>query len=188
MGADLDWRILHGRTPGGRARKADDDDGREGTQTPQLRVEDNFHHYGLRKPELLCADQSRSMWARAEVFDAIVSDPPYGVRAGARKSGRKGEVRPVGSGCEGAHIPPSQQYDVEDVVDDLLDMAARTLKVGGRLVYLLPTTTESVEALHSSDLWADRAALMPSFSVCAAAAAAAAAAGSPTLSCRSSRV
>ena len=109
-------------------------------------MEDNFRHYGLSRPELLCADQSVGMWARAEVFDGIVSDPPYGVRAGARRSGRKGEVREVRA--DGVHIPPSQQYDVEDVIDDLLDMAARTLKLHCRLVYLLPTVTESVHQIH----------------------------------------
>ena len=147
VGADLDWKILHGLTPGGRAPKADTDEVKQPPTTTRLRVEDNFRYYGLPRPELLCADQSRVVWDREEVFDAIVTDPPYGVRAGARKSGRKGEVREVGSEYDGIHIPPSQQYEVEDVVDDLLDMAAKTLKVGGRLVYLLPTTTESAEAL-----------------------------------------
>ena len=150
IGADIDWKILHGLTPGGRARKADAEEVKEAPPASQLRVEDNFRHYGLPLPELLCADQSRVVWEREEVFDAIVTDPPYGVRAGARKSGRKGEVREVGSEYDGIHIPPSQLYEVEDVVDDLLDMAAKTLKRGGRLVYLLPTTTESAHPLQLS--------------------------------------
>ncbi len=36
------------------------------------------------------------------------------------------------------HIPMTQKYAVEDLMCDLVDAAARLLKVGGRLVYLLP--------------------------------------------------
>ena len=170
VGSDLDWRILHGLTVGGRAahhipkcadgnkpkstaqeEQAEQED--EVTEaddalqigphaTKRLRIHDNFRYYKLPRPELICSDQSVPVWARAEVFDAVVSDPPYGVRAGARRSGRKGEVREVPVEFQANRIPPTQLYDVEDVVDDLLDMAARTLKLHGRLVYLLPTTTD----------------------------------------------
>ena len=170
VGSDLDWKILHGLTVGGRAphhipkgangntaKRTDEEEQAEQEDeeaavdkakhaglpsTKRLRIDDNFRHYKLPRPELVCSDQSLPVWARAEVFDAIVSDPPYGVRAGARRSGRKGEVREVPVEFQSNRIPPSQLYDVEDVVDDLLDMAARTLKLKGRLVYLLPTTTD----------------------------------------------
>ena len=168
VGADLDWKILHGMTVGGRAahhtakgskamksaaqeeQAEQEDEESEADEVKQvgshskkrLRIDDNFRHYKLPRPELICSDQSLPVWARAEVFDAVVSDPPYGVRAGARRSGRKGEAREVPAELQANRIPPSQQYDVEDVVDDLLDMAARTLKLNGRLVYLLPTTTD----------------------------------------------
>ena len=172
VGADLDWKILHGLTVGGRGahhvpkgtnsnaaksatqeeqaeqedeEAAEVDEVKQGglPGTRRLRIGDNFRHYKLPRPELICSDQSLPVWSRAEVFDGIVSDPPYGVRAGARRSGRKGEVRrQVAVEFQSNRIPPSQLYDVEDVVDDLLDMAARTLKLNGRLVYLLPTTTD----------------------------------------------
>jgi len=171
VGSDLDWKILHGLTVGGRAAhhtakgaksnaaksptqeeqaEQEEEEAAEADEakqvgshaTKRLRIADNFRYYKLPRPELICSDQSLPVWARAEVFDAIVSDPPYGVRAGARRSGRKGEVREVPVEFQSDRIPPTQLYDVEDVVDDLLDMAACTLKLHGRLVYLLPTTTD----------------------------------------------
>ncbi len=40
------------------------------------------------------------------------------------------------------HIPTCVQYDVPDVLTDLLAFAARMLRPRGRLVYWLPTTNE----------------------------------------------
>ena len=81
------------------------------------------------------------------MFDAIVCDPPYGIRAGARKAGsRKTDVRVVPSDIRAAHIPQTQPYAVEDVLVDLLDLAAQNLRLGGRLVFLLPTTYDFDES------------------------------------------
>jgi len=138
IGSDIDWRVLHGQT---RAAKSD--------------IFGNFKHYGLPRPELICSDQTHPVWRIAVCqeeeeknpdmmrFDAIVCDPPYGVRAGARKSGTtKREAKPILPEHMGDHVPATQVYDVEDVMIDLLDFSAATLKMHGRLVYLLPTTPD----------------------------------------------
>jgi tRNA (guanine10-N2)-methyltransferase len=81
------------------------------------------------------------------LYDAIVTDPPYGIRAGARKAGSRREtVRPVDVDLRASHIPQTQPYNVEDVLVDLLDLAAQTLTLEGRLVYLLPTTYDFTDA------------------------------------------
>ena len=73
------------------------------------------------------------------LFDAIVCDPPYGIRAGARKSGSaKSIVNKVSSHNMPHHIPKTQPYDVDDILDEMIDNAARMLKVGGRIAFLLP--------------------------------------------------
>ena len=55
-------------------------------------------------------------------LDAIVCDPPYGVRAGARKSGsRRAVVRKVPEAHLKDHIPQTQPYSAQDVMGDLLD-------------------------------------------------------------------
>jgi tRNA (guanine10-N2)-methyltransferase len=74
------------------------------------------------------------------IFDAIVTDPPYGIRAGARKSGSKLDTpRPISEQDRYSHIAQTKPYAVSDVMADLLDVAARTLILGGRLVYIIPS-------------------------------------------------
>jgi tRNA G10 N-methylase Trm11 len=143
-------------------------------------VRANFDQRGLPHPELLRADNAAPVLCAGgpgagatdaalppppyplsalgaggrPFFDAIVTDPPYGVRAGARKTGQRPEraaARVGGGGAAGdgapaaaasplanPHFPPTQPYDGEEVVIDLLDAAARLLVPGGRLVYLYP--------------------------------------------------
>lgn len=74
----------------------------------------------------------------------INKQAPYGIRAGARKVGKKNsayfkETKEVEI-HHNNRIPQCIPYDVPDVLRDLLDFSARTLRVGGRLVYWLPTT------------------------------------------------
>jgi tRNA G10 N-methylase Trm11 len=64
-----------------------------------------------------------------EVFDAIVCDPPYGVRAGGRKSVAKPEIEVR---YPETHIPSTDPYSMGECLRDLLDLAARTLRIGGR--------------------------------------------------------
>jgi len=111
----------------------------------------NFRQYGLPAPELLRLDASRffdSFRAGAVdgFFDAVVSDPPYGIRAGARCSGsaRGDATKAVPDHNRAAHVPATQPYPVADVLADLLECAARVLRVGGKLSYLLPATLDFV--------------------------------------------
>ena len=125
FGTDIDVRVLRGK------------DGNN--------VNTNFDEFGLVRPELVRCDSSmylRHFKPRC-FYDAIVCDPPYGIRAGARKAGsRQGResIRQILPERRATHIPQTQPYPVEDVLVDLLDLAAKTLVGGGRLVYLLPTT------------------------------------------------
>jgi len=71
-----------------------------------------------------------------------VTDPPYGIRAGARKSGSRrgdGEVRPVLEEYRYDHVAQTRPYAVSDVMADLLNVAAMTLVMGGRLTYVIPS-------------------------------------------------
>lgn len=55
----------------------------------------NFDDYGLPSPlGLLRADAHRMPWRPSlrELFDAIVCDPPYGVRAGGRKGAQQDAI------------------------------------------------------------------------------------------------
>ncbi|KAL6964325.1 tRNA (guanine(10)-N(2))-methyltransferase [Sarracenia purpurea var. burkii] len=133
MGADIDIRVVR--------------DGRG----PNCNVWSNFRQYGLPMPiGLLRADNNLPPWRPGlkEVFDAIICDPPYGVRAGGRKSGGrkllKGIVDPyiVPDDKRTDHIPSTAPYSLAECVHDLLDLAARMLVMGGRLVFFYPVLRE----------------------------------------------
>ncbi|KAK4401915.1 tRNA (guanine(10)-N2)-methyltransferase [Sesamum angolense] len=98
---------------------------------------------GIRLPSE-CTDDDSIL----NVFDAIICDPPYGVRAGGRKSGGrkllKGVIGPytVPDDKRTDHIPSTAPYSLVECVHDLLDLAARMLVMGGRLVYFYPVLRE----------------------------------------------
>ncbi|KAL7540804.1 hypothetical protein ACHAXR_010392 [Thalassiosira sp. AJA248-18] len=125
FGTDIDLRVLRGRS-----------------QNENIAA--NFKQYGLPPPELVRSDNAiyhRHYRDHLPLFDAIVTDPPYGIRAGARKSGprKDGEVRPVLDEHRYDHVAQTRPYSVSDVMADLLNVAASTLKMGGRLVYVIPS-------------------------------------------------
>lgn len=137
FGADIDPRVLRGDMYAGSDTIAEEDDKRD--------VRANFTAYGLPLPELVRMDAhllDRHLGSGAAgLFQAIVTDPPYGIRAGAKKSGKKGSCDYTLSEEQRVdHVPSTQAYAVEEVMLDLLHNAARCLALGGRLVYLIPTT------------------------------------------------
>lgn len=133
MGADIDIRVVRdGKGPG-------------------RNVWANFRQYGLPAPlGLMRADNNCPPWREelGEIFDAVICDPPYGVRAGGRKSGGRkllrGTKEPyvIPDDMREDHIPSTAPYTLEECLHDLLDMAARCLKPGGRLVFFFPAARE----------------------------------------------
>lgn len=138
FGTDIDWKTLHGKM-------------RKATHT----VVDNFKQYGLARPELMCSDNSIFPCNMKEFFDSIVCDPPYGVRAGAKKSGHVNGPKPkLDVSKFPSHFPASQHYPVEDVMDDLLDLAAKLLKVGAAWSFFSRLTINSTRAsCPSTRVW-----------------------------------
>ncbi|KAJ9104053.1 hypothetical protein QFC19_004187 [Naganishia cerealis] len=114
------------------------------------------NQYGVRDKVLDCLtfDVTRNPWRRGELLDAIITDPPYGVRAGAKRLGRKegGKkqqiLEPVKlpngmwSHQMPGYVPASKPYEMVDLVYDLVLFARYMLVPGGRLVFFLPTFTE----------------------------------------------
>ncbi|ELR14076.1 Hypothetical protein ACA1_366990 [Acanthamoeba castellanii str. Neff] len=155
IGGDIDPRVLRGDTK--LNQQVTDGSTNIFTNFAQYKMDD-------RLVDLVACDGSRPCWRRnAQWYDAIVGDPPYGVRAGARKIGKKvkrkvkearvdlyhacplrpWQLQAIPPGCSDLpHIPQSVPYDVPDVLRDLLVFAAQTLVMGGRLVYWLPTTDQ----------------------------------------------
>lgn len=98
----------------------------------------NFADYGLPPPlGLIRGDLHRSPFRNnlEGVLDAIVADPPYGVRAGARKSNSKPDIV---INDRSWHIPSTAPYCLAECLRDLVECSARWLAVGGKLVYWIP--------------------------------------------------
>lgn len=107
-------------------------------------IRNSLKHYNMEEffvDTLLC-DAANHAWRlnTNELFDAIITDPPYGIREACSRLGSKsGEVVPIPELPPGhVHFPEQKAYHLEDVFKDLLTFSARSLILGGRLVYWLP--------------------------------------------------
>jgi tRNA (guanine10-N2)-methyltransferase len=93
VGSDIDVRVLRGKGP-------------------DRNVGSNFAQFGLPRPELVRTDNAiyrRHYRSHRPLYDAIVTDPPYGIRAGARKCGSKlDQPRPVSEDQRSTHIPQTR--------------------------------------------------------------------------------
>ncbi|XP_067402816.1 tRNA (guanine(10)-N2)-methyltransferase homolog isoform X2 [Emydura macquarii macquarii] len=107
---------------------------------PDENIRANLRQYGLEKYYLdaLVSDASTPIWRKGMLFDAIITDPPYGIREATRRTGSQKEiVKATERGTEN-HISISSNYHLSDIFFDLLNFAAEYLLMGGRLVYWLP--------------------------------------------------
>ncbi|KAF9447960.1 tRNA guanosine-2'-O-methyltransferase [Macrolepiota fuliginosa MF-IS2] len=114
--------------------------------------------YGIasRIIDLCTFDVTNNPWRCGELFDAIVTDPPYGVRAGAKRLGRKRELSEDKKALYLQHsqnprsddqpyIPPTKPYELSNLAGDLVLLARYLLRPGGRLVFFLPTVTDEYQ-------------------------------------------
>ena len=84
FGCDLDVRVLRGYSVG-YTRKNDDD---KTPQKMQGNIFSNFDDYNFPRPQIIRQDINKPAFRKKNfLFDAIVCDPPYGWRAGVRKTG-----------------------------------------------------------------------------------------------------
>jgi tRNA (guanine10-N2)-methyltransferase len=86
-------------------------------------------------------------WREGFVVDAILTDPPYGVRAGAKKIGTKYPDLPTQSASlsfedKSRRYPKTIPYEMDALAVDLHNFAKKFLRIGGRLVYWYPIETE----------------------------------------------
>ncbi|XP_067839904.1 tRNA (guanine(10)-N2)-methyltransferase homolog isoform X2 [Heptranchias perlo] len=131
-GTDIDYNIIHGRGKASRKNQK--------WRGPDENIRANLRQYGLEEfyIDVLISDASKKIWRKAKLFDAIVTDPPYGIRESTRKTGSHKEIlKPTEEYIE-SHVPVSMSYHLSDIFIDLLNFAAENLVMNGRLVYWLP--------------------------------------------------
>ena len=151
-GSDIDGRSFRGTkaSPGQKIGKGCSDG-----------IEKNFSAYDLQDKFLDCfiGDVTNSplrdslttdSGACQGFLDAIICDPPYGVREGLKVLGNK-EYRPDRAGLmiDGVlahtlpgYVAPKRQYSFERMLDNILVFAANVLVIGGRLAFWAPHVNE----------------------------------------------
>lgn len=164
IGSDLDYNILYSR---GKSSRADGDKLRSSKVTLRSEMTNNYKT-GDRLVGTFRTDFSNTAFRSKEGFlDAIISDPPYGVREMCKKVGSKETKKSKPSWPETLHnqkdfvenrdnkpdyidirihYPQKIEYNMENLFIDLINFAARTLKIGGRLTFWLPVALDQVDS------------------------------------------
>ncbi|XP_071451076.1 tRNA (guanine(10)-N(2))-methyltransferase homolog [Hetaerina americana] len=138
-GTDIDFLMLHGKTRPSRITQKKREVGES--------VEANMDQYNCldKYLDVIVADSALPLWRSSLVLDAIITDPPYGIREAAERIGRA--VKPGEEDEEyriseehllAGHVPSKVVYSLKQIFHDLLRFAAHHLKLGGRLVFWIP--------------------------------------------------
>jgi len=105
--------------------------------------------YGTKSriADLATFDMTQHPWRRGGLFDAIITDPPYGVRAGAKRLGKRPrrvhrEIVSTPAHLRQAYVPPTKPYELSELALDLVMYSRYLLKPSGRLVFFLPTVND----------------------------------------------
>ncbi|CAE7459239.1 trmt11 [Symbiodinium natans] len=125
----------------------------------------NFVQYGFPSPEVVVCDNAMPPWrgvARGWL-DFIITDPPYGVRAGAKKSGRDETKKQVVIQDVSNYIPSKVSYGEEELSEDLLTFAAASLVDGGKLVFLVPVDLADFLGIDRAAVEQDNEGARPNF-------------------------
>ncbi|KAK7676869.1 hypothetical protein QCA50_020205 [Cerrena zonata] len=132
-------------------------------EVPGIRRAAAQYEVADRIVDLSTFDVTQNPWRCGDLFDAIITDPPYGVRAGAKRLGRKKPTkkgiverttaapRPDGQ----PYIPPTKPYELSELAVDLILLARHMLRPGGRLVFFLPTVNEDYTEVDVQSMLCD---------------------------------
>ncbi|XP_013192898.1 tRNA (guanine(10)-N2)-methyltransferase homolog [Amyelois transitella] len=131
-GSDIDFMMLHGRTRPTRVGQK--------VRTNDESIRSNMRQYGTehRYLDVAVSDFSLPMWRPDLTFDAIVTDPPYGVREPTEKIGIDRDNYTLSEAHLVNHIPSKVEYGIPEMYGDLLNFAAKHLRLGGRMVCWYP--------------------------------------------------
>ncbi|KAJ6259106.1 hypothetical protein Dda_6003 [Drechslerella dactyloides] len=142
FGSDIDGRMIRGSKAGKSLRS-------------------NFTQYGTEAQygDMFISDLTNSPLGRfgsvdggrsEQIFDAILCDPPYGVREGLKVLGSRDPSRPkqptiidgIAQHTLKGYIPPKRPYSFDAMMNDIMNFASTHLVARGRLCIWLPTADE----------------------------------------------
>ncbi|KAG1697688.1 tRNA (guanine(10)-N2)-methyltransferase [Nymphon striatum] len=135
MGTDIDYKTLHGLGKPTRSKQKQ----REIDEN----IKNNLRQYNLESQylDVIVADASLPLWKEDFKFDAVITDPPYGIREATERIGTSKNYR-LNDEHSKNHIPSKIDYSLGTLVGDLLNFAAKYLHMNGCLVYWLPVYKE----------------------------------------------
>ncbi|KAK8374673.1 hypothetical protein O3P69_011700 [Scylla paramamosain] len=145
-GWDIDYLTLHARTKPTRHSQKE--------RTAEESILSNFEQYGLKHKylDVVVMDNARPFWREVPYVDAIITDPPYGIREAMERvgsvKGPKNAEDTIKQQSSSHHFPSKMNYNLSDVYCDLINFAAQHLVVGGRLVFWLPVFREDYDESH----------------------------------------
>ncbi|XP_041968045.1 tRNA (guanine(10)-N2)-methyltransferase homolog isoform X2 [Aricia agestis] len=131
-GSDIDYMMLHARTRPTRCGQK--------VRTKEENIRSNMKHYGSESKylDVIVSDFSLPMWRSDLKFDAIVTDPPYGVREPTEKIGIERDNYSLSEEHLEHHVPSKVEYGLPQLYSDLLNFAARHLELHRRLICWYP--------------------------------------------------
>ncbi|XP_055328397.1 tRNA (guanine(10)-N2)-methyltransferase homolog isoform X2 [Paramacrobiotus metropolitanus] len=135
MGSDIDRTLLYGRGKSTRAKNT--------WRNRDESVLSNFKQYQLESHyiDVLVSDATKNVLREDIKFDAVIADPPYGVREATTRT-KKSRGSPECLGSNGYERVQLGKCDLNDLIVVLVDFAAKHLRIGGRLVYWLPAVKD----------------------------------------------
>ncbi|KAJ2947312.1 hypothetical protein O0L34_g17025 [Tuta absoluta] len=138
-GSDIDYMMLHARTRPTRVGQK--------VRTKEESIRGNMKQYGIQSAylDVVVSDFSRPLWREGLQFDAIITDPPYGVREPNEKIGIERENYTLSEDHLVNHIPAKVEYGLPHIYSDLLNFAARHLKIGRRVVCWYPLVRDEFD-------------------------------------------
>ncbi|CAF2372482.1 unnamed protein product [Rotaria sp. Silwood2] len=130
IGSEFDWRVLTAKAKPTKANT------KQLTRNPDEMMHRNFSDYGTlnRFLGVVGSDFAYPPWRPTFFFDSIVCDPPYGIRESSQHKSRR-----LNDKTDDDKNPVSEKYDLTNIYVDLLNFANVYLRIGGRLVFWLPT-------------------------------------------------
>lgn len=152
MGSDIDGRQMRGKLKsstqnrGPKYKKIIE----ESEEFPSIFT--NVKQYNLSGLVLDCLvlDMAHHPFSDRLKLSAIVTDPPYGVRAGAKKLGAATpkDSKPIPLEYRPITYPTTQPYAMDELTADLYDFACNHLLPQGRLVFWYPVDEEERETFN----------------------------------------
>ena len=159
MGSDIDGRQMRGKLKSStrnRGPKYKKSEGllEESEEFPSIFT--NVKQYNLNGLVLDCLvfDVAHHPFSDRLKLSAIVTDPPYGVRAGAKKLGAASQKdsKPIPTEYRPITYPTTQPYAMDELTRDLYEFACAHLLPHGRLVFWYPVDEEEREAFDLNSI------------------------------------